>query len=215
MRVRGWAAVSVLAVAAVTGCSGHTTGAGASGTSSVAATGPAGSSASASQTPSVSIAVAPVDGATSVRPDTPVVVTVEGGTVSAAKLVSSDGEKLQGRVDGSGGWQASDALKPGTRYTLTVTAKGSDGDSATRTTTFRTLVPKATNRTTLIPGDDWTVGVGMPVVVSFACAGRQQAGRGQGADGHLDARRAGGLALDVVDRGAVPAGVLLARAEPR
>lgn len=168
MRVRGWAAVSVLAVAAVTGCSGHTTGAGASGTSSVAATGPAGSSASASPTPSVSIAVAPVDGAKSVRPDTPVVVTVTGGTVSAAKLVSSDGEKLQGRVDGSGGWQASDALKPGTSYTLTVTAKASDGGSATRTTTFRTLVPKATNRTTLIPGDDWTVGVGMPVVVSFA-----------------------------------------------
>jgi lipoprotein-anchoring transpeptidase ErfK/SrfK len=114
----------------------------------------------------VAISVSPADGARSVRPDTPVVVSVKGGAVTSAKLVSSDGENLQGAVDDSGGWRSSEALKPGARYTLTVTAAGSAG-TATRTTSFRTLVPTAYNRTTVVPGDDWDVGVGMPVVVTF------------------------------------------------
>ncbi len=167
MRVRGWAAVTVVAALALAGCSGGTTIGSTAGNTSVASTvGGAAPSASA-PAEAVAIAVSPGDGSRSVRPDAPVVVTVKGGTVSSAQLRTADGQRLEGRVDASGGWQATDALKPGTDYTLTVKASGAAG-TASKTATFSTLVPKAYNRTTLVPGDDWTVGVGMPVVVTFA-----------------------------------------------
>jgi len=114
------------------------------------------------------VQVAPANGAKNVRPDTPVVVTVKGGKVSSAELVTAAGPRLQGRVDGSGGWQATDALKPATSYTLKVTTRSEAGSTSTTRSSFKTLTPRAYNRVTLLPGDDWTVGVGMPVVVSFA-----------------------------------------------
>ena len=161
MRARGWSAVTLVAALAVAGCSGHTAIGTGTGNSSVSSTVGAAPSA-----PAVAISVTPGDGSQAVRPDVRVVATAEGGTVISAQLVSADGQRLQGRVD-SAGWQATDALKPGTSYTVTVKAK-SDAGTVSKTTTFRTLVPKAYNRTSLVPGDDWTVGVGMPVVVSFA-----------------------------------------------
>jgi lipoprotein-anchoring transpeptidase ErfK/SrfK len=57
---------------------------------------------------------------------------------------------------------------------VTATATGEDGQKVTRTATFRTLKPRATNRATLVPGDDWNVGVGMPVIVTFAQAVRNR-----------------------------------------
>jgi len=112
--------------------------------------------------------VAPADGAKNVRPDTPVVVTVKGGKVSSAELATADGQRLKGRVDGGGGWQATDALKPATSYTLKVTTHSDSGSTSTTRSSFKTLTPRAYNRVTLLPGDDWTVGLGMPVVVTFA-----------------------------------------------
>src|SRR3954469_13428154 len=165
VRARGWSAVTVVTALALAGCSGHA--AIGAGTSSVSSTVGGAAPSQSPVAPGVAISVSPGDGSKAVRPDTPVVATVKGGTVSSAQLQSADGQRLQGRIDGAGGWQATDALKPGTTYTLTVKATGSAG-AASKTTTFRTLVPKAYNRTTLVPGDDWTVGVGMPVVVSFA-----------------------------------------------
>jgi len=130
-----------------------------SGRSSVTAT------SAASQAPAV--AVAPADGSRSVRPDAPVVVTVHRGAVKSADLVTADGQHVRGRIDGSGGWQATDSLKPATTYTLHVTAKNDSGLSTSKTSSFTTLTPKAYNRVVLVPGDDWNVGVGMPVVATF------------------------------------------------
>jgi lipoprotein-anchoring transpeptidase ErfK/SrfK len=136
------------------------------GAASGAAAGSSGGGGASSDAASVS--VAPANGAHNVRPDTPVVVTVKNGRVSSAELKTSDGQRLKGRVDGGGGWQATDALKPDTKYTLKVTARSASGVIRTTTSSFTTLTPRAYNRVTLQPGDDWTVGVGMPVVVSFA-----------------------------------------------
>jgi lipoprotein-anchoring transpeptidase ErfK/SrfK len=116
----------------------------------------------------VAVSVAPADGARDVRPDTPVVVTVQRGSVTSADLVTAEGQHLTGRIDGGGGWQLTDSLKPGTRYTLHVSAKGASGATTSTTSSFTTLTPRLYNRVTLVPGDDWTVGVGMPVVVTFA-----------------------------------------------
>jgi len=157
------AAVVVVAAGAA-GCSSSATLDRSGGSASVAAT----SSASSSSPAGPSISVAPADGSRSVRPDTPVVVTVAGGTVRTAQLATADGLRVQGRVDGSGGWQTTDALKPATSYTLKVTASSDSGVTTTKTSSFTTLTPKAYNRVVLVPGDDWTVGVGMPVIATFA-----------------------------------------------
>jgi len=159
--VRAVVAAVVVAVGAA-GCSPSATLDRSGGSTSAAAT----SSAPSSSPPSVS--VAPADGSRSVRPDTPVVVTVAGGTVKTAQLSSADGQRVRGRVDGSGGWQTTDALKPATRYTLKVTVGNEAGVTTTTTSSFSTLTPRAYNRLVLVPGDDWTVGVGMPVVATFA-----------------------------------------------
>jgi lipoprotein-anchoring transpeptidase ErfK/SrfK len=158
--VRAVVAAVVVALGAA-GCS--SAGLGRSGATSVAANS---SVANASQSPSVS--VAPADGSRAVRPDTPVVVTVADGRVRTAQLRTADGQSVQGRIDGAGGWQATDALKPGTTYTLKVTAGNEAGVTTTKTTSFTTLTPRAYDRLVLVPGDDWTVGVGMPVVATFA-----------------------------------------------
>jgi lipoprotein-anchoring transpeptidase ErfK/SrfK len=96
------------------------------------------------------------------------VVTVKNGSLASAELRTDDGQRLRGRPDGGGGWQATDPLKPATRYTLKVTTRAASGATTSTTSSFTTLTPRAYNRVTLMPGDDWTVGVGMPVVVSFA-----------------------------------------------
>jgi lipoprotein-anchoring transpeptidase ErfK/SrfK len=145
---------------------------GAAGCSSSSVFDRSGASTSASATSSIrsgpTVSVAPADGSRGVRPDTPVVVTVSGGAVKTAQLTTADGQRVQGRADGSGGWQATDALKPATKYTLKVTVGSEAGVTTTKTTSFTTLTPQAYNRVVLVPGDDWTVGVGMPVVATFA-----------------------------------------------
>jgi lipoprotein-anchoring transpeptidase ErfK/SrfK len=166
VRARGWWALVLVTALGLAGCSGAgSTARTSQGSAAGAAAGGSGGGAS-STAPTVS--VAPADGARNVRPDTPVVVTVKNGSVSSAELRTADGQRLQGRVDGGGGWQATDPLKPATNYTLKVTTRSGSGATRTTTSTFKTLTPRAYNRVTLLPGDDWTVGVGMPVVVSFA-----------------------------------------------
>ena len=146
-----------LAACSTPGALGHT-----GGSTSVAAT------SSATRSPSGPVvSVAPADGARSVRPDTPVVVTVTRGAVTSAQLVAADGHRLQGRIDGSGGWEATDVLKLATRYTLHVTARDDAGLTTETTSSFTTLTPSTYNRVVLMPGDDWTVGVGMPVIATF------------------------------------------------
>ena len=160
MRARDWATavVVVAALGASAACSARPSVLRTVGGSPVAATSAA----------APTINVEPGNGTHGVRPDTPVVVSVANGAVASADLVTSDGQHLAGRTDGGGGWRVTDSLKPDTTYTLHVTAKSASGLTTTRTTSFTTLTPRAYNRAVLIPGDDWTVGVGMPVIVTFA-----------------------------------------------
>ena len=150
----------------LTGCSGADSTSRTSQRSSAGAAAGVGGSGDAAD--AASVRVSPADGARNVRPDTPVVVTVQNGSVASAELKTADGQRLEGRIDGGGGWQATDPLKPATRYTLKVTTRTESGARNTTTSSFTTLTPRAYNRVTLMPGDDWTVGVGMPVVVSFS-----------------------------------------------
>jgi lipoprotein-anchoring transpeptidase ErfK/SrfK len=139
---------------------------GAAGQSSSA--GSTAAEASPSVSPPAAITFAPATGASDVRMDQPVTVQVDQGTLTSVQLRSATGDEVTGEFDAAKGqWHSSGPLSPNTSYTATALAASLTGDSVTQTSTFTTLKPANTSSVVLVPGDDWTVGVGMPIVVQF------------------------------------------------
>ena len=103
----------------------------------------------------------------SVPVDAPVSVTAEGGTLDEVRVTSAAGP-VDGEVSGDS-WTAASRLEPGTDYRMTATATRSDGEPVRRTRTFHTVDLSLDQQTypSVAPLDGETVGVGMPVVVSF------------------------------------------------
>ncbi|RYB95492.1 hypothetical protein EUA93_14765 [Nocardioides oleivorans] len=104
---------------------------------------------------------------TAVPIDAPVSVTAQGGTLDDVAMTSADGD-VTGEVTGSE-WTASSLLEPGTDYTLTASATRSDGRTVERTRTFHTIDLTLAQQTypSIAPLAGETVGVGMPVIVTF------------------------------------------------
>ncbi|WP_246849851.1 L,D-transpeptidase [Nocardioides xinjiangensis] len=107
--------------------------------------------------------------------DRPLVVGAEGGTLEDVRVTSAAGP-LPGRVSG-GTWTSEQLMEPGTDYRVTATATRSDGERVHRTRTFRTVDLTLDEQTfpAVAPLDGETVGVGMPVVVSFDLPVRDRA----------------------------------------
>lgn len=105
--------------------------------------------------------------ARSVPIDAPVTVGASGGTLGTVRVTSPVGE-LPGRVQ-DGSWTSSAALEPGTDYRITASAERSDGTSVERSRTFHTVDLTLDEQTyaAVAPLDGETVGVGMPVIVTF------------------------------------------------
>ena len=105
--------------------------------------------------------------ATAVPIDTALTVSTPGGTLDRVEVTSPVGP-LAGKVAG-GTWTAADRLEPGTDYTITASATRSDGKSLERTRSFHTVDLTLDQQTfaAIAPLDGETVGVGMPVVVTF------------------------------------------------
>lgn len=96
-------------------------------------------------------------------------VSAVAGEVTEVELVSEDGEQVvEGSEDDEGGWQAEDRLEPGTTYTLTATGEG-EGEAAQLEQTFTTQELSLDELTypAAAPLEGETVGVGMPIVVTF------------------------------------------------
>ncbi len=108
-------------------------------------------------------------GATDVAVDTLVEVEATDGTLERVTL-SSEAGKVPGQLakDGSS-WTAGDLLEPGTTYTVAATADGDDGEEVSSRTRFTTESLELSQQVypSVAPLDGETVGVGMPVVVSF------------------------------------------------
>ena len=104
---------------------------------------------------------------TAVPIGSPVTVGTSGGTLDDVRVTSAAGA-LEGSVAG-GKWTASTLLEPGTDYTITASATRSDGRSVERTRSFSTVDLTLDEQTfaAVAPLDGETVGVGMPVVVTF------------------------------------------------
>lgn len=108
-------------------------------------------------------------GAQDVPVDTTVQVGVDGGELSRV-TVSSPAGGLPGTLSDDGAaWAASERLEPGTTYEVTSVVTGPDGRDATETSSFTTAPLTLDQQTfaSVAPLDGETVGVGMPVVVSF------------------------------------------------
>jgi lipoprotein-anchoring transpeptidase ErfK/SrfK len=165
LRVRrpfGWLALALVMVLGLSACQK----AGEPSTSPAAPSRPAVSEAA---TPKAAVSFTPQPGATQVRPDEQVVVAADTGRLTSVTVKSSAGKALPGDLDPAGGvWRSTGVLAPGTGYTVTAVAENADGDSKTETSTFTTLKPTSTMRAIMVPGDDWEVGVGMPIVVQFS-----------------------------------------------
>jgi lipoprotein-anchoring transpeptidase ErfK/SrfK len=109
------------------------------------------------------------NGSTDVRVSTLVKVLAEDGTVSSATLKTSDGAtEIAGTVTDNG-WRAGSRLEPGTAYDLAVTGIGEDGEEITVTSAFTTQALTLDQQTypSVAPLQGETVGVGMPVIVTF------------------------------------------------
>jgi lipoprotein-anchoring transpeptidase ErfK/SrfK len=99
--------------------------------------------------------------------DAPVTVSATGGDLSDVRVTSAVGP-VEGRVEG-GTWTSTTRLEPGTDYRIAASATRSDGEAVERTRSFHTVDLTLDELTypSVAPLDGETVGVGMPVVVSF------------------------------------------------
>ncbi|MCL8027056.1 L,D-transpeptidase [Nocardioides bruguierae] len=173
----GTLAVSAVALTACqddTAASGSTGGTGTSDASSAA-------DSSTSAEPSVSPASVTVNcggGEEDVPVSRVVTVTVANATLTKVAVRADGGEELPGTMaDNQYSWRADDRLEPGTTYQVRAVAVGDDGAKVNRKVTFRTQDLTLAQQTypSIAPLEGETVGVGMPVIVTFDVAVSDQA----------------------------------------
>jgi lipoprotein-anchoring transpeptidase ErfK/SrfK len=120
------------------------------------------------ETPPAKITFAPADGAKDVPVLDPIKITVDGGELTGAKVVTPAGKEIAGKLAADKlSWTSGEVLGYGKTYKYEATAKNESGKESTQEGSFTTLAPAATPRATINPGDDATVGVGMPVSIKF------------------------------------------------
>ena len=96
-------------------------------------------------------------------------VVASGGTLRKVTVTSAAGPLGGALSDDGTGWLASGRLEPGTSYAVKSVAEGSDGRRVVKTSRFATddLTLDEQTYASVAPLDGETVGVGMPVIVTF------------------------------------------------
>jgi lipoprotein-anchoring transpeptidase ErfK/SrfK len=113
------------------------------------------------------VMITPGDGTGKAKPEKGVVVKVTNGTLDDVTLTAK-GKKVAGAMSADRTSWKSRTLTPGTGFQLSATAKSPEGKTTTATSKFRTL--KAANTLSILnvsPSAGTTVGVGMPITVTF------------------------------------------------
>ncbi len=176
-RFRGLVALSALLLGAsvLTACDNgeDIPGAGSAddttGVSSDSGSGAGDSDADSDEPPAGSISTN-VKHKTDVPVSTVLTVAAQNGRLSTVDVTGSGGVALTGAIAGDGSrWKADDRLEPGTTYTVKASVRGDDGELVTKRQKFTTQALSLAEQTypsvAPLPGE--TVGVGMPVIVSF------------------------------------------------
>lgn len=139
-----------------------------------AATGPAPTAAAHSASPSVRptvstarVSISPATTAHTVRLDAPIRVTAGGGRLRTV-TVTAGKAAVSGRLNPAGTvWTTVRPLRAATRYVVRATAVDVHDLAVSSSSTFRTLRPARTVKAYMAPLAGETVGVGMPVAITF------------------------------------------------
>jgi lipoprotein-anchoring transpeptidase ErfK/SrfK len=129
------------------------------------------------QVPPVTIMSNVERGARDVPVDTRLTLEADGGTLRKVSVTSPTGP-VPGTLSGDHvTWVAGGLLEPGTAYAVTTVARRSDGSAVTKRSTFRTVDLSLDQQTypSVAPLNGESVGVGMPVIVSFDIAVQDKA----------------------------------------
>ena len=121
------------------------------------------------EVPKASVSINVARGATAVPVDRRISVTADSGTLTSV-AVSSPSGTIPGRMSADKKtWTAGTLLEPGTTYTVSSEAAIDGGKSIKRTIRFRTAALTLDQQTypSIAPLNGETVGVGMPVIVTF------------------------------------------------
>ncbi len=96
-------------------------------------------------------------------------VVASGGTLRKVTVTSAAGPLAGSLTDDGTGWLASGRLEPGTSYNVKSVAERSDGRRVVKKSSFSTddLTLDEQTYASVAPLDGETVGVGMPVIVTF------------------------------------------------
>nr|WP_082969115.1 Ig-like domain-containing protein [Mycobacterium sp. E2699] len=120
------------------------------------------------------ITITPGTGAHDVDPLAPVMVKVDGGTLTDVSMVNESGKSVQGVMTPDNTvWKPTVPLGYGRTYTLTVNGRGPNGAAATQVSTFSTLKPSNQTKVSFTSTseaslhDGGTYGVGTVVVAHF------------------------------------------------
>ena len=108
-------------------------------------------------------------GSTGVPVDRLVRVKMSQATLTSVAITGTQGP-LEGTLSPDGAsWTAQSRLEPGTSYQIEAVAEATDGNVVRRTSSFTTQDLSLAEQTypSVAPLDGETVGVGMPVIVSF------------------------------------------------
>ncbi|WP_179023114.1 Ig-like domain-containing protein [Streptomyces sp. IMTB 2501] len=123
----------------------------------------------AQDTSDARIKITPWQGAYGVGINTPVKVTVSNGKLTRVTMTAvATGAEIPGTLSADGtSWKPNGRLERATRYQIAAEAVDAKGRSATGNATITTVSPANDFIGHLSPEDGSTVGVGMPVTVSF------------------------------------------------
>lgn len=117
------------------------------------------------------LSVVPADGSKGVTLDTKVTVTSDSGAIDSV-LVHPNGDSVdfaRGTFSADDrSWTSTTSLVAATDYVVEVSAHGAGGgNTSTARTTFSTLTPQRLITETTQPSDGETVGVAMPIALTF------------------------------------------------
>ncbi|WP_433478287.1 Ig-like domain-containing protein [Spirillospora sp. CA-142024] len=117
----------------------------------------------------VKLAVSPGGGGGKLRPDSPIAVEAQSGTIENVRVSANRGE-VEGDLNADRTrWRSRWTLEPGTTYTVDATALGKDGRTSTVRSAFSTAGVRKTNKVMIeAPYNKETVGVGIPIIMRFA-----------------------------------------------
>ncbi|MEU9448129.1 Ig-like domain-containing protein [Streptomyces sp. NPDC048277] len=140
------------------------------GTSNAATSGDTtGNQAAAQDASDARIKITPGQGAHGVGINDPVKVTVGNGTLTKVTMTAvATGAEIPGTLSADGtSWTSNGRLERAARYQVAADAEDAKGRSVTGNATITTVSPANDFIGHLSPEDGSTVGVGMPVTVSF------------------------------------------------